>query len=274
MFPSRHFGKKPRENQFSPSNQVVEVLALRELRLRSAGGTDCQGVAPLHRSHFVLDSNFTQAYGRIVNFAAANLMRTLLAAMVLVLAVAGCEKSGPIPESDRRKYYGDAFIYQGAPFICLYVGLETNETAVFASNFWHFADQHDINKPKKRCHAYSGPPLATCKSDHVSVFVSSTPTTNIVARSEISDPISREQVSWQEGIWNDAYWPTNACRIKKDGQDVLAPVTGSVRMASNDTNYPLQDFKRLSEELTALLQAAFPDRSVRVFSYDGDTVLR
>jgi hypothetical protein len=54
-------------------------------------------------------------------------------------------------------------------------------------------------------------------------------------------------------------------------QDVLAPYTGAVRMASNDTNYSLQDFKRLSEALTASLQAAFPDRAVRVFSYGGDT---
>src|SRR5690606_546598 len=119
---------------------------------------------------------------------------------------------------------------------------------------------------------YSGPPLATCKSDHVSIFVYSTPTTNIVARSErFGDPISREQVSWQAGIWMDAYGPTNACRITKDGQEILAPFTGTVRMASNDTNYPIQAFKRLSQELTASLQAAFQDRAVQVFSYDGDT---
>jgi hypothetical protein len=199
-------------------------------------------------------------------------MRTLLPALMLLLAVAGCERRGPIPESDRRKYYGDSFIYQGAPFCCIYVGLDTNETALFATNFWRFADQHDIHRPKKHYSAYSGPPLATCKSDHVSVFLYSTPTTNIVARSEkFGDPISREQVSWQAGIWMDAYWPTNACRITKEGQEILAPFTGTVRMASNDTNYPLQDFRRLSEALAASLQAAFPDRAVRVFSYDGDT---
>jgi len=44
--------------RFSPEKGVevalVEVLALRELRPRSAGGTevdDCQGVAPLHRRY-------------------------------------------------------------------------------------------------------------------------------------------------------------------------------------------------------------------------------
>jgi hypothetical protein len=195
-------------------------------------------------------------------------MRVLLPALVLVLTIAGCERRGPVPESERRKFYGDAFIYQGAPFCCIYVGLDTNEGALFATSFWRFADQHDIHRPRKHYSVYSGPPLATCKSDHVSVFVRSTPTTNIIERSE---RIPREQVSWQAGIWVDAYWPTNACRITKGGQEILAPFTGTVRMASNDTNYPLQDFRRLSEALTASLRAAFPDRAVVAFSYDGDT---
>jgi hypothetical protein len=197
-------------------------------------------------------------------------MRLLIPALMILLAVIGCDR-GPISEADRRKYYGDSFIYQGAPFCCIYVGLDTNETALFTTNFWRFADQHDIHKPKKHYRTYSGPPRVTCKSDHVSVFVFSTKTTNIVAWQErFGTPISREQVSWQDGIWLDAYWPTNASRITKDGHQVLAPFTGSVRMASNDTNYPLQDFKRLSEALTAALQSAFPDRVVRVISYDGD----
>jgi hypothetical protein len=150
--------------------------------------------------------------------------------------------------------------------------LDTNETALFATNFWRFADQHGIHKPKKHYMVYSGPPLATCKSDHVSIFAYSTQTTDIVAQNErFGDLVSREQVSWQAGIWMDAYWPTNACRIAKGGQVVLAPFTGAVRMASNDTNYPLRDFKQLSEALRATLQAAFPDRAVRVFAYDGDT---
>jgi len=197
-------------------------------------------------------------------------MRALIPALMLFLIVTGCGRH-PISDADKRKYYGDAFIYQGAPFCCIYVGLDTNETALFATNFWRFADQHDIHRPKRHYMAYSGPPLATCKSDHVSVFVYSTETTNIVARYEkFGTSISREQVDWVAGIWMDAYWPTNASRISKDGREVLAPFTGTVRMASNNTNYPLQDFKRLSETLTSTLQSAFPDRAVRVFSYDGD----
>jgi hypothetical protein len=144
-------------------------------------------------------------------------MRALLSALILLVAVAGCERHGPtpgshgpIPESDRRKYYGDCFIYQGAPFCCLYVGLDTNETALFATNFWRFADQHGIHKPKKHYTVYSGARLATCKSDHVSLFVDSTPTTNIVARSErFGNPNSKEQVSWGFG-WMATGPPTHA----------------------------------------------------------------
>jgi hypothetical protein len=191
---------------------------------------------------------------------------------MLVLAITGCERNGPIPESDRRKYFGDSFIYQGAPFVCLYVGLDTNETALFTTNFWRFADLHNIHKPRKHYTEYSGPPLVTCKNEHVSVFAYPTLTKVIIARSgrRLDNTLLREQVSWQAGIWMDAYWPTNASRITKNGQEILAPFTGTVRMASNDTNYPIQEFKRLSEELAASLQAAFPDRAVRVFSYDGD----
>ncbi len=190
--------------------------------------------------------------------------------------------------AERRKYFGDAFIYQGAPFCCIYVGLETDEVALFNSNFWRFADQHDIHKPKKRYSSYSGPPRATCKNDHVSVFVFTTPTTNIVARHDQFATLTsaiielNEQsgtstsgipVSWQYGIWNDAYWPTNACHITKEGHEVLAPITGTVRMASNDTNFPVQDFRRLADALTVCLRSAFPDRAVRGFYYDGDQQL-
>lgn len=190
---------------------------------------------------------------------------------MLLLVFTGCEWNGPISMSDRRKYYGDAFIYQGAPFCCIYVGLDTNETARFDTDFWSFAEQHDIHRPKKHYMAYSGPPLATCKNDHVSVFVYTTATTNIVERHERFDSsVSRGPISWRAGIWMDAYWPTNACRIAKDGHEVLAPITGTIRMASNDTNYPVQDFQRLSDALIASLRATFPDREVRVFYYGGD----
>ena len=197
-------------------------------------------------------------------------MRALIPVLMLLLAVGGCGRHYP-SEAEKRKYFGDSFIYQGAPFCCIYVGLDTNETTLFSTNFWRFADQHDIHRPKKHYIAYSGPPLATCKSEHVSVFVYSTSTTNIIERYErFGTPIPSEQVQWLPGLWMDAYWPTNASRITRGGREILAPITGTVRMASNDTNYPLQDFKRLSEALTAKLQSAFPDRAVRVFSYDGD----
>jgi hypothetical protein len=197
-------------------------------------------------------------------------MRALIPVFMLLLAATGCGPHYP-SEAEKRKDFGDCFIYQGAPFCCIYVGLQTNERPIFDTNFWQFAAQQGIHRPKKHYMTYSGPPLATCKNDHVSVFVYSTETTNILARHQtFGSPLTQEQVSWQLGAWTDAYWPTNASRITQSGREVLAPFTGTVRMAPNDTNYPLQDFKRLSAALTATLHAAFPDRAVRVFSYDGD----
>jgi hypothetical protein len=197
-------------------------------------------------------------------------MRALIPVLIVLLVITGCGRHYPT-EAEKRKDFGDSFIYQGAPFRCIYVGLDTNEAAVFTTNFWRFASQHDIHKPRRHYTAYSGPPLATCKSDHVSVFEYVADTAYVVGRHDrFASPITQEHVSWQGGFWMDDYWPTNACRISKDGREILAPLSGVVKIAPNDTNYPLQDFKRLSEALTATLQSAFPDRAVRVYSYDGD----
>ena len=67
----------------------------------------------------------------------------------------------------------------------------------------------------------------------------------------------------------NSYMPTNACLINKDGQEILAPYTGSIGIAPYDTNYPVGDFKKLSERLIAAMQLAFPDRAVRFVSYYG-----
>jgi hypothetical protein len=193
---------------------------------------------------------------------------------LIVLIAAGLltSRHGPISEADRRKNYGDSFIYGGAPFCCIYVGLETNEIEKFQSVFWHFADQHQIHEPTKHYMAYSGPPRVTCKSDHVSVFVQAIPTADVVANhAQHARPGFEEDIQWTAGLWSHAYWPTNASQITKDGKEVLAPMTGSVRMAPNDINYPLMDFQRLSKTLTGAFQAAFPERAVRVFAYNGDT---
>jgi hypothetical protein len=201
-------------------------------------------------------------------------MRSPFLLLMVFIAVTACDDSrsrAPISEADKRKYFGDTFIYQGAPFCCIYVGLETNETATFEQHFWRWADQHDIHKPKKHYTAYSGPPLATCKSDHVSVFAGSLPTSYIVSEHDtFANPITYEQISWQAGIWMHVYWPTNGSRITKGDRAFLAPFTGSVRMAPNDSNYPLESFKQLSDNLATTLRSAFPDRSVNVFLYDGD----
>jgi hypothetical protein len=177
--------------------------------------------------------------------------------------------SRPIIGRDRLNY-GDALIYPGAPFCCIYVGLETNETTSFEKAFWPFADKHNIRKPNKHYTSYSGSGLATCHNDHVSLFVFSVSTGWIVSHHKAYDRFEETQVSWQSGMWFDAYWPTNGSRLMKNGLEVLAPLTGTIRLAPNDPAYPLQDFKQLCDELTIAIQTAFPDRAVRSFSYDGD----
>jgi hypothetical protein len=77
-------------------------------------------------------------------------------------------------------------------------------------------------------------------------------------------------MSWGNAMIEfNTYMPTNACLITKDGQEILAPYTGSIGVAPYDTNYSVGDFKKLSEELVAAMQLAFPDRAVRFVSYYG-----
>jgi len=203
-------------------------------------------------------------------------MRALIPALMFLLAVTGCDNRHPLSDKERRDDYGDCSIPQGAPFCCIYVGLNTNEAGLFDTNFWHFADQHGIHRPPKHYRTYSGPGVFTGISDHVAVREGSTETTDLVAFQERFPPVTVKQAVIEEeaagfALDTDHFWPTNASRITKDAHEVLAPLTGEVKMAPNDTNYPTQDFKQLSEALTAALQSAFPDRAVRVVSYYGDT---
>ena len=203
-------------------------------------------------------------------------MRALIPTLMLLFTVVGCDNRRPLSDKERREDYGDCPISQGAPFGCIYVGLDTNETALFETNFWRFADQHGIHRPKKHYRIYSGPGVFTCISDHVAVFECATETADIVAFHEMFKPISVEQAAIEQaaagfGLFMEHFWPTNASRIIKDGHEVLAPFTDAVKMAPNDTNYSLQDFKLPSDALTNALQSAFPDRAVRVIAYDGNT---
>ncbi len=195
---------------------------------------------------------------------------------MLLLAVTGCDNRHPLSDKERRDDYGDCPIPQGASFCCVYVGLETNEIGLFHTNFWRFANQHGIHRPTKHYTTYSGPGVFTATSDHVAVYEYSAETADLVAFQERFPRVTlgqaiAEQAAAGFALQTDHFWPTNASRITKDGHEMLAPLTGQVKMAPNDTNYPTQDFKQLSEALTAALQSAFPDRAVRVVSYYGDT---
>jgi hypothetical protein len=125
------------------------------------------------------------------------------------------------------------------------------------------------NRPSTTLHIRDQGPRAAI-NDHVSLFVASISTDRIVSQYARSTQADTDNASWQAGIWSDAYWPTNASQIRKNGREVLAPLTGSIRLASNDTNYSVQDFKKLCNALTDAMQSAFSDRAVRSFYYNGD----
>jgi hypothetical protein len=202
-------------------------------------------------------------------------MRALLLFLIFLLVVAGCDSrhSAATPREWGDREYGEYIVQPGAPFCCIYVGLDgsTNDSAMFDAAFWHFADQHAMRKPSKHYMTYSGPLFATCQSDHVAVFAGTTDTTSLAEHRKQFGVPAGIPVDWRIGMWQDAYWPTNASRITKDSGDLLAPYTGSVRMAPTGSKFPLQDFKRLTEDFRAAMQSVFPDRVVCVFSYDGVT---
>jgi len=182
-------------------------------------------------------------------------MRALLLLFMPLLMVAGCDSRHTPATQHEYKYgdreYGEYIIQQGAPFFCIYVGLDagTNDSALFDTVFWHFADQHEMRKPSKHFMRYSGPRFATCQSEHVAVFAGITETTNLTKNREAVP--AGFPVDWRLGVLEDAYWPTNASRITKNSSVLLAPYTGSVRLASTDSKYPLQDFQHLTEDFRA-----------------------
>jgi len=202
-------------------------------------------------------------------------MRTLLLFLTFLLVAVGCDSRHSVatPREYGDREYGEYIIQQGAPFCCIYVGLDagTNDSALFDTVFWHFADQHVMRKPSKHYVTYSGPPFATCQSDHVAAFAGITDTSILADHQKQSGVSSGFPVDWRIGIWQDAYWPKNASHITKGGNDSLAPFTGSVRLAPTDSKLPLQDFKQLTEDFRAAMQSAFPDRVVCVIAYDGVT---
>jgi hypothetical protein len=203
-------------------------------------------------------------------------MRVLIPALIFLLAVTGCDNRHPLSDKERRDDYGDCSIPRGVPFCCIYVGLDTNEARLFDTNFWLFANQHGIHRPTKHYTIYSGPGVFNGISDHVAIYEYCSKTEDIVAHQAQFPRISMKEAVIEEAaaswaLQTDNFLPTNASLITKDGHEVLAPLTGQIKMAPHDTNYSQLDFKRLAETLTNALQSEFPDRVVRVVSYYGDT---
>ena len=182
--------------------------------------------------------------------------------------LSGCGKRDPAAD---LRAYGVVSIRNKAPYCMIYVGLNSNDWTTFDDAFWHFAEAHDIRKPWKHYTGfYSGPPMAKASSDHVAFYVHGYPTPVVVARHKTFEKVGLEDPhSWRVAE-SDAYMPTNAGFIKQGGDEILAPHIGSIEMAPYDTNYPVADFKKLSEDLTADMQSAFTDRKVRFVSYYGE----
>jgi len=195
-------------------------------------------------------------------------MRAFFTALVFMFAVSGCGDRNSVAN---LRAHGVVSIYQGAPFCMVYVGLKSDEWPSFNTAFWHYAEQNDIRKPRKHYTSYSGPPKAAAMSAHVAFYVNYWPTPDVVARHNVFGPLgSKDPMSWGNAmIGFNSYMPTNACLIKKDGQEILAPYTGSIGIAPYDINYSVREFKKLSEGLVAAMQLAFPDRAVRFVSYYG-----
>lgn len=190
----------------------------------------------------------------------------LITALALTLTVSGCDKRGSLAD---LRAHGIVSVRDGAPFCIIYVGLESNEQNSVYSTFWHFADRNGIQKPRKHYTSYSGPPRAAGMSDHVALYLRFWPTPDVLARYKAFSDEGVEAHSWSFASDN-AYMPTNACLMKMNGQEILAPYTGIIALAPYDTNYPVADFKKLSEGLIAAIQAAFPDRAIRFVSYYGE----
>lgn len=196
-------------------------------------------------------------------------MRGFIALLAFICVVSGCgNRNSPA----NLRAHGIVSIHDHAPFCMVYVGLRPNESGSFYRAFWHFADENDIRTSGKHYTAYSGPPRATGMNDSVAFYVDYRPTTNVLARHKTFDAAGLEEPhSWEfASVEFNAYMPTNACLVTQDGQEIPASFTGSIGMVSYDTNFPVADFKKLSEELIATMQAAFPDRKVRFVSYFGN----
>jgi hypothetical protein len=197
-------------------------------------------------------------------------MRALILATISLSVLTGCDQGDP--KLERGDFY--SYQYQGAPFCCIYVGLNTNEAGHFSATFTNIAAHFGIHKVTKHYMAYSGGPLANYMSDHVAFFVYSVPTTYVVDRYNSLDSATREQFL-EMGDWKAAFqlhycWPTNASRITIDGHDELASNTGCIFMVSYDNQYPSNAFKVLTLSIEDAVRINWPNRAVEAFIYESN----
>lgn len=172
--------------------------------------------------------------------------------------------------SDRERLkYGDYRRYEGAPFCCIYVGLDTNEANSFEPTFKRFSSGYDIHKVTKHYISHSGLRLANYMSGHAAFHVFSVPTSFIAQRHENFANNEALEQTRETGDWIFAqahvFWSTNASRITEQGQDIQAPFTGCILFISYDPQFSTNDFKKLADSITAEVRTNWRARFVESY---------
>lgn len=201
----------------------------------------------------------------------------ILAILGFIYEISGCSHR-PVMGRDNLKYGNFyPFRYQGAPFCCVYVGLDFNEKDSFWAFFANFAQTNSIHQVTKHYMSYSGEPLANYMGDHIAVFVDSVATTQITEAQGKMDPALKKQFMEQTletgefdfVFWWYCFWPTNTSRIRNGDSNMLASYTGSIKMVSFDRQYSPKEFTALAVSLTNALQKLWPNHTVEAFIYEG-----
>ena len=187
-------------------------------------------------------------------------MRTLLLIIgLLVVLFLACN----LPRHDAGgPRYGSVPIHPGTPHSSIYLGLDADHEHALYDAITKYGETNGIKRCKHYM-CYSGPSLATYTGDQIAFFVRSRLTKDCVALHERGLDAGRG--------FDFLHWPTNGSRVSLSGHSVQMPFTGVIWVSAFGTNYSRQTFTKVSDGLTAALRLAFTNRSVDVFTFDGDT---
>ena len=157
--------------------------------------------------------------------------------------------------------YGSVPIYPNTPHSSIYLGLESDHEQALYDVITKYGETNGIERCKHYM-SYSGPPLATYTGDHIAIFVRSRLTKDCAAL--------HERGLEAGGGFDFLHWPTNGSRVSLSGHSVQMPFTGVIWVSAFGTNYSRQAFAQISDGLTTALRLVFTNRSVDIFTFDGD----